>query len=92
MRTVNTARRNIHQQIFSAQVTGANIQTETFHEHSAVIYTKGKKMSKMIFIDYVPAKECKNEDVWYTCHKCGKCGRIFDGGYLIDEGGTHIDE
>ena len=45
-----------------------------------------------IFVDYIPAKECRNEDAWYICHKCGECGRVFEDGYLIDEGGTHIDE
>lgn len=28
-----------------------------------------------MIIDYIPAKECKNKEVWYTCYKCGKCGR-----------------
>ena len=23
-------------------------------------------------IDYTLAKECKNEEVWYTCYQCGK--------------------
>lgn len=45
-----------------------------------------------MIIDYVPAQECKNDDVFYTCHKCGKCGRKFEYGYLIDEGGTHPRE
>lgn len=30
-----------------------------------------------MFIDYIPYKECDNPDVYYTCHKCGKCGREF---------------
>ena len=38
-----------------------------------------------MIVDYILAKECKNEDVWYTCYKCGKCGRVFENGYLIDE-------
>lgn len=45
-------------------------------------------------VDYIPAKECKNEDVIYTCYKCGKCGRKFNEcGIMIDDGGTSsIDE
>ncbi len=42
-----------------------------------------------ILVDYAPAKECKNKDVWYTCYKCGKCGRKFnESGIMIDDGGT----
>ena len=39
---------------------------------------------------YILAKECKNKNAWYTCYKCGKCGRVFEYGYLIDDGGTTI--
>ena len=47
----------------------------------------------MMIIDYIPAKECKNPDVWYTCHKCGKCGRVFNEyGFMVDDGGTHPQE
>lgn len=45
-----------------------------------------------IILDYVPAKECKNEDVWYTCYKCGECGRKFVDGFLVDYGGTHSED
>ena len=31
-----------------------------------------------MIIDYTLAKECKNEDAWYTCYKCGKCGCRLD--------------
>lgn len=42
-----------------------------------------------ILIDYIPAKECKNKDVLYTCYKCGKCGRKFDEhGIMVDDGET----
>lgn len=42
-----------------------------------------------MFVDYIPAKECKNEDVMYTCYKCGECGRKFnESGIMIDDGGT----
>ena len=43
-------------------------------------------------IDYTLAKECKNEEVWYTCYQCGKCGRVFDNGFMVDAGGTTIEE
>lgn len=45
-----------------------------------------------IIIDYAPAKECKNPEVWYACWKCGECGRKFECGYMVDEGGTHPQE
>lgn len=37
-----------------------------------------------MIIDYVPCKECDNPDVLYTCHKCGKCGREFQDGILLN--------
>ena len=44
-----------------------------------------------ILVDYVPVKECKNDDVMYTCYKCGKCGRKFnESGIMIDDGGTTV--
>lgn len=52
---------------------------------------RGKGRCGMI-VDYIIAKECKNENVWCTCYKCGKCGRVFENGYLIDDGGTTIEE
>ena len=45
-----------------------------------------------MMIDYTLAKECKNEEVWYTCYQCGKCGRVFDNGFMVDDGGTTIRE
>lgn len=45
----------------------------------------------MMILDYILAKECKNPEVWYTCLKCGKCGRVFNEyGFMIDTGGTHL--
>ena len=38
------------------------------------------------------AKECKNEEVWYTCYQCGKCGRVFENGFMVDDGGTTIEK
>lgn len=46
----------------------------------------------MMIIDYIPAKECKNQEAWFTCHKCGKCGRVFEYGIMVDDGGTHPQE
>ena len=45
-----------------------------------------------MILDYIPAGECKNKDVWFTCYKCGKCGSVFEDGIMIDDGGTTIDE
>lgn len=47
--------------------------------------------SEMI-LEYILAKECKNDKAWYTCLKCGKCGRVFDNGFMINDGGTTIEE
>ena len=43
-------------------------------------------------IDYTKADQCCNPDVWYTCHRCGKCGRKFKNGVMIDDGGTTVAE
>ena len=45
-----------------------------------------------MIIDYILAQECKNQEAWYTCSKCGKCGRVLENGYWIDDGGTTIEE
>lgn len=45
-----------------------------------------------MIIDYSVANECKNSYAMYICHKCGKCGRVFENGCLIDGGGTTIEE
>lgn len=45
-----------------------------------------------MIIDYILAKECQNENAYYICLKCGKCGRKFEDGFMYDEGGTTIDE
>lgn len=46
----------------------------------------------MIIVDYLPTRECKNKEVLYTCLKCGKCGRRFECGIMVDDGGTTVDE
>lgn len=38
----------------------------------------------MIFIDYLPCKECCGTDVFMTCVKCGQCGRKFEKGVLLN--------
>ena len=43
-----------------------------------------------MIIDYTVAVECKNPEVYYTCKQCGKCGRKFENGIMIDGGGTTI--
>ena len=45
-----------------------------------------------MIIDYILAKECKNSEVWFTCYKCEKCGRKFEDGLMVDDGGTTIEE
>lgn len=46
----------------------------------------------ILLVDYYAAAECKNPDMYCTCLKCGKCGRKFDCGFMVDDGGTHISE
>lgn len=46
----------------------------------------------MMIIDYIKAKECENIDAWFTCLKCGKCGRVFENGFMVDDGDTTIEE
>ena len=45
-----------------------------------------------MIIDYTIAVECSNPEVFYICYQCGKCGRVFEDGIMIDDGGTTIDE
>ena len=47
----------------------------------------------MFHVDYIPAKECKNtESYGMICVKCGKCGRKFQNGVMVDAGGTTSSE
>lgn len=39
-----------------------------------------------MIIDYTPAVECSNPEVYYTCYQCGKCSRVFKDGFMIDDG------
>lgn len=41
-------------------------------------------------VDYMVAKECENTEVYFICYKCGKCGRKFENGIMVDDGGTTI--
>lgn len=43
-------------------------------------------------LEYILANECENTDAWYTCLHCGKCGRRFENGIMVDDGGTTIYE
>ena len=45
-----------------------------------------------MMVDYGVAKECKDNEAFCTCFKCGKCGRVFEGGIMVDDGGTTIAE
>ena len=45
-----------------------------------------------MILDYIVANECTNPEAHYICHKCGRCGRVFENGYMVDDGGTTIDE
>lgn len=41
-------------------------------------------------LEYPCARECCNPEntMKYICHKCGMCGRKFDGQVMTDDGGT----
>lgn len=43
-----------------------------------------------MILDYSCAKECCNPEnmMQYTCYKCGRCGRKFEGQVMVDSGGT----
>ena len=45
-----------------------------------------------MIIDYILTQEGKNEEVLYTCYQCGKYGRVFENGFMVDDGGTTIEE
>ena len=45
-----------------------------------------------MIIDYSIANQCENEEAWYICHKCGKCGRKFENGFMYDDGGTTVTD
>lgn len=55
-----------------------------------MLAAKGEQMN--FYVDYSPAEECKNPNVWYMCQKCGLCGRVFEDGIMINDGGTHERE
>lgn len=40
-------------------------------------------------IDYRPSNKCKNSNSYgMICVKCGKCGRKFKDGVMVDDGST----
>lgn len=45
-----------------------------------------------IIVSYVRAKECSNTEAWFSCLQCGCCGRKFENGFMVDEGGTTPEE
>lgn len=46
-----------------------------------------------IIADYAVAVECENPKTFYTCYKCGACGRRFNAdGFMISNGGTTIED
>lgn len=49
-------------------------------------------MENKMIIDYSVADQCDNPKAWFTCYKCGKCGRKFENGIMIDDGGTTVSD
>ncbi len=48
-------------------------------------------MNNQVYVDYSTAVECQNPEAWFTCYQCGECGRKFENGIMVDDGGTHPD-
>ena len=46
----------------------------------------------IVFNDYPLCNECKNESAVVLCLQCGKCGRKFDMGEMIDKGDTTMED
>ena len=46
----------------------------------------------MFHEDYMVCEECESEEAFELCIKCGKCGRKFEDGIMIDDGGTTESE
>lgn len=50
-------------------------------------------MIESMFIDYAKSDQCENEEcMYFTCYKCGKCGRKFENGFMVDDGGTTVTD
>lgn len=47
--------------------------------------------AKLIRVDCIRAKECKHPEA-HACYECGDCGRIFEQGFMVDDGGTTLEE
>ena len=45
-----------------------------------------------MIVEYIISKECKNEEVWCTYYKYDKCERVFKNGFMVDKGGTTIND
>ena len=46
-----------------------------------------------MIVDYEAAQECENPSSYgEICVKCGKCGRVFENGFMVDGGGTTPQE
>lgn len=44
------------------------------------------------YVTYEPASNCKNENVYCHCVKCGKCGRTFNEyGFMVGKGRAKLD-
>ena len=41
-----------------------------------------------MMICWTIAEQCINPDAIYTCYQCGRCGRVFVDGVMVDDGGT----
>ncbi len=44
-----------------------------------------KGWNTMVLVDYLPCRQCENSETWgILCVKCGKCGRKFEDGILVN--------
>ena len=47
------------------------------------LWMKTRRRTKMI-ADYDTSDQCENEEAWCVCWKCGRCGRKFIYGMLVE--------
>ena len=48
---------------------------------------KRQQVRDLFFTDYAPSENCCNTESYrQLCVKCGKCGRKFEGGVLMEGG------
>ncbi len=68
---------------------GENLELKIIPDKDNIVVKDINSEIVGLFVDYAPADECK-EICYGCCYKCGKCGRVFEDGVMVDDGGTHV--